>query len=62
MVKTDYDDRTQLEMLRKKMVTAALIHGMNHPLVLKYSQQIDEKHNVLLKNSYVKESEMYSAY
>ncbi len=39
----------KIEELREKMVATALVHGINHPKVLWYSQQIDEKHNDILK-------------
>ncbi|QOY38040.1 aspartyl-phosphate phosphatase Spo0E family protein [Anaerobacillus isosaccharinicus] len=39
----------QIEILREKMVATALVYGINHPKVLWYSQQIDEKHNCILK-------------
>lgn len=39
----------QIEELREKMIATALLHGMNHPKVLWYSQQIDEKHNCILR-------------
>ncbi|WP_247747513.1 aspartyl-phosphate phosphatase Spo0E family protein [Alkalihalobacillus sp. BA299] len=38
----------KIEMLREKMVSTALLYGFNHPLVLEYSQKIDEKHNEFL--------------
>ncbi|MFV8826618.1 Spo0E family sporulation regulatory protein-aspartic acid phosphatase [Alkalihalobacterium sp. APHAB7] len=37
-----------IELLREKMVSTALQYGFNHPLVLEYSQKIDEKHNEIL--------------
>ncbi len=40
-----------IEELREKMVATALILGINHPQVLWYSQQIDEKHNDILKHT-----------
>ncbi|OLO28597.1 hypothetical protein BTR23_17780 [Alkalihalophilus pseudofirmus] len=30
------------------MVSTALLYGFNHPLVLEYSQKLDEKHNEIL--------------
>lgn len=39
----------EIEELRKKMVDAALLYGINHPKVLSYSQQIDKKHNYILE-------------
>ncbi len=39
----------ELEELRKKMIAIALKYGISHPKVLWYSQQIDEKHNCILK-------------
>ncbi|SDJ18896.1 aspartyl-phosphate phosphatase Spo0E family protein [Natribacillus halophilus] len=38
-----------IEQLRTKMVDAASTYGMEHPLVLYYSRQIDRKHTALLK-------------
>ncbi|MGO4888940.1 Spo0E family sporulation regulatory protein-aspartic acid phosphatase [Anaerobacillus sp. MEB173] len=38
----------QIEVLRKRMISAALLYGMNHPTVLKYSQEIDQYHNQML--------------
>jgi hypothetical protein len=38
----------EIEILREKMIAAAHLYGINHPKVLSYSQQIDEKHNFLL--------------
>lgn len=38
----------QLEKLREKMITTAKDLGINHPLVLKYSKEIDKEHNKLL--------------
>lgn len=43
----------QIEELRQKMVSAALLYGIDHPKVLGYSQQIDEKHNKILKKTTV---------
>ncbi|WP_236035186.1 aspartyl-phosphate phosphatase Spo0E family protein [Alkalihalobacterium elongatum] len=37
-----------IELLREKMVSTALLYGFNHPLVLEYSQKIDEEHNQIL--------------
>ncbi|GAK00419.1 MULTISPECIES: aspartyl-phosphate phosphatase Spo0E family protein [Geomicrobium] len=42
----------QLEQLRSKMIEMAKQHGMDHPLVLKYSQEIDLMHTELLKASH----------
>jgi len=39
----------EIEILREKMITAALLYGINHPKVLSFSQQIDEKHNFILE-------------
>lgn len=39
----------EIEVLREKMIAAALVYGINHPKVLSYSQQIDKKHNFILK-------------
>ncbi|WP_100405301.1 aspartyl-phosphate phosphatase Spo0E family protein [Bacillus solitudinis] len=38
----------KIEHLRKKMTIAALKYGMSHPLVLKYSQELDRAHNLVL--------------
>lgn len=46
-VEDDY--LNEIEELREKMVAAALVHGINHSKVLFYSQQIDKKHNFILK-------------
>lgn len=40
-----------LECMREKMVSAAMHYGFNHPIVLQYSQKIDDHHNQLLKSS-----------
>lgn len=37
-----------IESLRKKMTNAAKKHGMAHPQVLKYSQELDRAHNLIL--------------
>ncbi|WP_217635736.1 aspartyl-phosphate phosphatase Spo0E family protein [Alteribacillus persepolensis] len=42
----------QLEELRCKMTQAAELYGMNHPIVLHYSQCIDQMHNKLLQSSH----------
>ncbi|WP_257008376.1 aspartyl-phosphate phosphatase Spo0E family protein [Bacillus sp. FJAT-45350] len=42
----------QIELLREKMISTAMLYGMNHPLVLKYSQEIDQKHNSILGGEY----------
>lgn len=39
----------QLEMLREKMIVKALKNGLDHPDVLKYSQEVDKKHNYIMK-------------
>ncbi|WP_018921837.1 hypothetical protein [Salsuginibacillus kocurii] len=43
-VETGHD----LESLRVKMLEAASLYGINHPLVLHYSRLIDAYHNRLL--------------
>ncbi|UOE93651.1 MULTISPECIES: aspartyl-phosphate phosphatase Spo0E family protein [Bacillaceae] len=50
MVNRSYceDCLKQIEQLREKMIETALVNGMNHPLVLKYSQELDKKHNDML--------------
>jgi hypothetical protein len=39
----------QLEHLRNKMIQTANKFGIQHPMVLKYSQKIDETHNKIMK-------------
>ncbi|GAF24140.1 MULTISPECIES: Spo0E family sporulation regulatory protein-aspartic acid phosphatase [Shouchella] len=39
----------RLELLRYEMLQAAKRHGLNHPLVLTYSEQIDDIHNRLMR-------------
>jgi hypothetical protein len=39
----------EMEKIRKKMIATALVHGLDHPKVLVYSQKIDEKHNLILE-------------
>jgi hypothetical protein len=39
----------KLELLRQEMLLAAKRHGLNHPLVLTYSEQIDDIHNDLMR-------------
>lgn len=43
----------EIEKLRKKMIATALLHGINHPKVLWYSQKIDKKHNSILERKKV---------
>ncbi|MBO8171786.1 MAG: aspartyl-phosphate phosphatase Spo0E family protein [Bacillaceae bacterium] len=38
----------EIEDLRSKMVEAGKKFGLKHPIVLKYSMEIDSLHNVLL--------------
>ncbi|WLD92681.1 aspartyl-phosphate phosphatase Spo0E family protein [Alkalihalobacillus sp. AL-G] len=38
-----------IECLRKEMIRTASVLGLNHPKVLYYSQEIDRKHNDLLR-------------
>ncbi|WP_088103965.1 aspartyl-phosphate phosphatase Spo0E family protein [Halalkalibacter urbisdiaboli] len=38
----------KIENLRNKMTNAARQHGMAHPQVLKYSQELDRAHNLIL--------------
>lgn len=38
----------KIEDLRFKMIDAAKIYGMNHPIVLQYSQKLDHTHNELM--------------
>ncbi|MFC5711165.1 aspartyl-phosphate phosphatase Spo0E family protein [Thalassorhabdus alkalitolerans] len=48
--KASYEkQQVQLEKLREKMVSAALTHGIHHPIVLHYSKQVDAKHNLLME-------------
>ncbi|WNF36347.1 aspartyl-phosphate phosphatase Spo0E family protein [Bacillaceae bacterium IKA-2] len=44
------DELDEIEKLREKMIAAALVYGINHQKVLSYSQEIDKKHNFILKN------------
>ncbi|WP_078555642.1 aspartyl-phosphate phosphatase Spo0E family protein [Bacillus alkalicellulosilyticus] len=55
MVKRLYceDYLKQIELLREKMIETALANGMSHPLVLQYSQELDEKHNYILDKKIV---------
>lgn len=39
----------QIECLRAEMVRTARVLGLNHPKVLYYSQEIDRRHNDLLR-------------
>ncbi|QDI91299.1 aspartyl-phosphate phosphatase Spo0E family protein [Salicibibacter halophilus] len=41
-----------LETLRKQMVEAAKEHGMQHPLVLYYSREVDRVHTELQTTRY----------
>ncbi|QQK77493.1 aspartyl-phosphate phosphatase Spo0E family protein [Salicibibacter cibarius] len=41
-----------LEELRTRMMEAAKEHGMEHPLVLFYSREIDRVHTALLAEQY----------
>ena len=38
----------KIEELRRKMVSAARQYGMAHPLVLRYSQELDHAHNTMM--------------
>lgn len=38
----------KIESLREKMIHAAAKHGMSHPLVLDYSQELDRAHNLAM--------------
>ncbi|GAE30315.1 aspartyl-phosphate phosphatase Spo0E family protein [Halalkalibacter hemicellulosilyticus] len=38
----------KIEDLRYKMIDAAKEYGMNHPIVLQYSQKLDHTHNELM--------------
>ncbi len=38
----------KIEELRMKMIQAAKQYGLAHPLVLRYSQELDHAHNYLL--------------
>lgn len=53
MIYLDYKSKElhQLEELRVKMINAALSLGMNHPIVLYYSQKLDKQHNVIINQS-----------
>ncbi|MGC5328232.1 Spo0E family sporulation regulatory protein-aspartic acid phosphatase [Brevibacillus sp. SYSU BS000544] len=39
----------KIELLRQQMISIGLEHGLDHPDVLFYSQQIDLLHNKLLE-------------
>ncbi|WP_349408367.1 aspartyl-phosphate phosphatase Spo0E family protein [Pseudalkalibacillus sp. SCS-8] len=39
----------QIECLRTEMIRTARVLGLNHPKVLYYSQEIDRRHNDLLR-------------
>jgi ABC-type phosphate/phosphonate transport system permease subunit len=39
----------QIECLRREMIRSARVLGLNHPKVLYYSQEIDRRHNDLLR-------------
>ncbi|MFC5629361.1 Spo0E family sporulation regulatory protein-aspartic acid phosphatase [Aliibacillus thermotolerans] len=57
MVRSEY-----LEVLREKMIMTAKDLGMSHPLVLKYSKEIDKEHNKLLdslKKDFPPEKQFY---
>ena len=47
----------QIESLRKKMVETAIRYGMSHPLVLKYSQDLDKMHNLFINRTPNKEAQ-----
>ena len=38
----------KIEELRNKMVNAAGQYGMSHPIVLRYSQELDRAHNKMI--------------
>lgn len=40
--------KTEIEELRKKMIHVAGQLGVSHPLVLSYSQKLDQIHNHLM--------------
>ncbi|WP_158737806.1 aspartyl-phosphate phosphatase Spo0E family protein [Alteribacillus sp. YIM 98480] len=42
-------EKKELETLRQKMMEAAELHGLEHPLVLHYSQKVDQEHNKMLR-------------
>ncbi|SDH70094.1 Spo0E family sporulation regulatory protein-aspartic acid phosphatase [Alteribacillus bidgolensis] len=42
-------EKKELETLRQKMVEAAELHGLEHPLVLHYSKKVDQEHNRMLR-------------
>ncbi|RBW71301.1 aspartyl-phosphate phosphatase Spo0E family protein [Bacillus taeanensis] len=46
----------EFERLRKKMIRTAMLLGMDHPDVLKYSQELDKLHNILLKKQLQEQS------
>ncbi|MBB6450183.1 hypothetical protein HNR44_002166 [Geomicrobium halophilum] len=49
--KVVYEGEEDLEQVRSKMVDAANEYGMQHPLVMYYSRQIDKMHTAQLKSS-----------
>ncbi len=38
----------KIEELRNKMTSAAEQYGMSHPIVLRYSQELDDAHNKMI--------------
>jgi hypothetical protein len=38
----------KIEELRDKMISAAGQYGMSHPIVLRYSQELDRAHNKMI--------------
>ncbi len=45
----------EIEQIRKKMVQAGKLYGLEHPIVLKFSMEIDSLHNLLLHLERAKE-------
>ncbi|MFD2617917.1 Spo0E family sporulation regulatory protein-aspartic acid phosphatase [Terrilactibacillus laevilacticus] len=41
----------QIELFRHRMISVAIERGFLDPTVLKYSRQIDDLHNILIKQS-----------
>lgn len=39
---------SEIELLRKQMVRAGSVHGLEHPKVLEYSIELDHLHNTLI--------------
>ncbi|WP_059105854.1 aspartyl-phosphate phosphatase Spo0E family protein [Shouchella shacheensis] len=47
--------KQKMERVREQMVQAASLHGLNHPLVQTYSEELDRLHNCLLAMEWEKD-------